>query len=564
MIEHMFESGDAATEAGAAPGTAAGPAPGEVAALWCQRTAAVSELEWTELDAPTTLELLKVLQRASHVVRGALAAGLATVDGSRVVEQASGLAASGWWATTMRGCGGEGTWLVRAGRLMDRFPELGAAVRAGEVPLEHLRALDGLTDPEVAAALAAMDGELCRRARRLGLAEWRRSMRRTVTEVHAQLEEQRRHAAHAGGAGDAGDAGDAGGSGHNADAEESSAVENRAPEDQPTSDPTGVAPPGGSDPGSGNELCSANSSSLLDLLGGGPETSASPDHRFEDPDPRADSLGWLSWRTTAEGCLLLRGELSGHVAEVLRQALVAETSRRRRAAWREHDTTGAPMPPAGELRAAALVELIRRGVAAGDTTGPARTEAVIVIEADDATAERLRALDGEPLDAEVAALLTCDAHLQALVVGQRGQPLWLGRSTRLATTAQRRALTVRDGGCIFPGCEFPADWCDVHHQPGWEHGGGSDLHTMAMLCRRHHGLAHSGRWTLRPVPPDAPPSGSRVPDPDPPHSHPPHSHPPDSDLPEPHPPDSVPDGQRFEWHERRSGRVLPAAQRGLR
>jgi hypothetical protein len=104
----------------------------------------------------------------------------------------------------------------------------------------------------------------------------------------------------------------------------------------------------------------------------------------------------------------------------------------------------------------------------------------------------------------------------------------------------------------------------VHHQPGWEHGGGSDLHTMAMLCRRHHGLAHSGRWTLRPVPPDAPPSGSRAPDPDPPHSHPPHSHPPDSDLPEPHPPDSVPDGQRFEWHERRSGRVLPAAQRGLR
>jgi hypothetical protein len=557
MIEHMFESGDAATEAGAAPGTAAGPAPGQSATAWCQQIAAVSELEWTELDAPTTLELLKVLQRASHVVRGALAAGLATVDGSRVVEQASGLAASGWWATTMRGCGGEGTWLVRAGRLMDRFPELGAAVRAGEVPLEHLRALDGLTDPEVAAALAAMDGELCRRARRLGLAEWRRSMRRTVAEVRAHLEEQQRRADDAA----RGDRSDLAGDADDPDGDA------RCPDDPSTSDSTSDRLPAGGAPGPADHLGSdrdLDSSSPLELLGDEAATSAPPEHQLEDPEPGTGSLGWLSWRTTAEGSLLLRGELTGHTAEVLRQALVAETSRQRRIAWREHDTTDAPIPPAGELRAAALLELIRRGVAANTTTSAARTEAVIVIEADDATAERLRALDGEPLDAEVAALLTCDAHLQALVVGQRGQPLWLGRSTRLATTAQRRALTVRDGGCIFPGCEFPADWCDVHHQPGWEHGGGSDLHTMAMLCRRHHGLAHSGRWTLRPVPPDAPPSGSRAPDPDPPHSHPPHSHPPDSDLPEPHPPDSVPDGQRFEWHERRSGRVLPAAQRGLR
>jgi hypothetical protein len=70
----------------------------------------------------------------------------------------------------------------------------------------------------------------------------------------------------------------------------------------------------------------------------------------------------------------------------------------------------------------------------------------VVIEAADPTAERVRGLDGEPIGAELAAMPTCDAHLQALVVDRRGQPLWLGRSTRLATAAQRRVLAVRDGG----------------------------------------------------------------------------------------------------------------------
>jgi hypothetical protein len=527
-------AGEATIEEGAGWSTGAEVAPGEIAAAWCRRITAVSELEWSQLDAPTTLDLLGELQRASHVVRGALAAGLAAVDGSRIIEQASGLSAGGWWANTMRGCGGEGTWLVRAGRLMGRFPELGDAVRSGDVSLEHLRALDGLTDPEITAALTVMDAELCRRARRLGLADWRRSLRRTVAEVRAQLEEQRRRV-------DDPYPGDHPGDHPDEAAGDGTAPDDgRSPEDPPSSGPGAGAPDTGGGP-------SGDSSSPLDHLGDGPEASASPEHLpFDGPEPDGsepdtDPLGWLTCRTTSEGSLLLRGELVGHAAEVFRQALAAETSRRRRAAWREHDAAGTPMPRAGELRAEALLELIRRGVATDPTAVPsARTEAVVVIQADDAAADRIRSLDGEPLDAEVAALLSCDAHLQALVVDRGGQPLWLGRAARLASPAQRRALTVRDGGCVFPGCEMPANWCDVHHEPAWEKGGASDPDTMALLCRRHHGLAHTERWVLRRN--------------DPPDGRPPDRHGATASLP----------GQRFEWHDRRSGRILPATQRGLR
>ncbi len=51
--------------------------------------------------------------------------------------------------------------------------------------------------------------------------------------------------------------------------------------------------------------------------------------------------------------------------------------------------------------------------------------------------------------------LGCDASVTRIVFGPDGIPLELGRSLRLFSPAQRRALAVRDGGCRFPGCTRP-------------------------------------------------------------------------------------------------------------
>jgi hypothetical protein len=64
--------------------------------------------------------------------------------------------------------------------------------------------------------------------------------------------------------------------------------------------------------------------------------------------------------------------------------------------------------------------------------------------------------------------------LPPVLGGAPTQPLEVGRATRVVSPAQRSALTVRDGGCRFPGCDRPVAWCDAHHHA--VHEGGWQLH----------------------------------------------------------------------------------------
>ena len=104
--------------------------------------------------------------------------------------------------------------------------------------------------------------------------------------------------------------------------------------------------------------------------------------------------------------------------------------------------------------------------------------------------------DGRPLPAEVAALLVCDGSMQRLIVDPYGRPLDLGRATPVVSSAQRTALTVRDGGCGFPTCDRPARHCDAHHLRHWHNGGLTNLDNLVLLCRHHHRLVHGPWWEL--------------------------------------------------------------------
>jgi hypothetical protein len=90
---------------------------------------------------------------------------------------------------------------------------------------------------------------------------------------------------------------------------------------------------------------------------------------------------------------------------------------------------------------------------------------------------------GEQLTVADTQLACCDAFRSILHLSDTGIPLVLGRSERHATPGQRRALAARDGGCTFPGCDAPTQWCDAHHVTHWQHGGRTDLDELALLCR---------------------------------------------------------------------------------
>jgi hypothetical protein len=90
----------------------------------------------------------------------------------------------------------------------------------------------------------------------------------------------------------------------------------------------------------------------------------------------------------------------------------------------------------------------------------------------------------------------CDATVEVLRKGPRGEVLNLGRKARTAPPALRRALIGRDRTCAIPNCAVPAHWCDAHHAHWWEKGGATNVADMAMACGPHHADIHADIWKL--------------------------------------------------------------------
>lgn len=98
-----------------------------------------------------------------------------------------------------------------------------------------------------------------------------------------------------------------------------------------------------------------------------------------------------------------------------------------------------------------------------------------------------------PVTSETARRVACDSAVTRIVLGPRSEILDVGRTQRLVTPAQRKALTARDKGCTWTGCERPAWWTDAHHVVPWVNGGNTDLANLILLCRTHHRWTHEGR-----------------------------------------------------------------------
>jgi len=101
-----------------------------------------------------------------------------------------------------------------------------------------------------------------------------------------------------------------------------------------------------------------------------------------------------------------------------------------------------------------------------------------------------------PISAASVERLSCDCNVTRILLGAESQVIDVGRSKRVISPAQRRALNVRDKGCRWPGCDRPASYTSGHHIVHWIKGGPTDLDNLTLLCRRHHWLVHEGGWQL--------------------------------------------------------------------
>jgi Domain of unknown function (DUF222) len=72
----------------------------------------------------------------------------------------------------------------------------------------------------------------------------------------------------------------------------------------------------------------------------------------------------------------------------------------------------------------------------------------------------------------------------------------LGRTTRLANRAQRRALRGLYATCAIPGCHIRYNRTKLHHITWWRHHGLTDLDNLLPLCEHHHQNIHHNRWLI--------------------------------------------------------------------
>jgi hypothetical protein len=104
----------------------------------------------------------------------------------------------------------------------------------------------------------------------------------------------------------------------------------------------------------------------------------------------------------------------------------------------------------------------------------------------------------EVLSIGTVQALACAYGTQTALLDSLGNVLDLGREQRLFSRHQRVALAIRDGGCLWTGCERPPTWCEAHHIDHYvrDHGR-TDLDRGVLLCRHHHLKLHNEGWEIR-------------------------------------------------------------------
>ena len=145
------------------------------------------------------------------------------------------------------------------------------------------------------------------------------------------------------------------------------------------------------------------------------------------------------------------------------------------------------------LRAQALAALLL-----DERTARGRPEVVIVVDSMSGTVRWPYGarLPDEVLQKYLNTSRVCwvDVHCGNIVAAPGD--LNLGRTTRLANRAQRRALGALYATCAIPGCDVRYENTRLHHLVWWRHGGTTDLCNLLPLCNRHHHAVHEQGWNI--------------------------------------------------------------------
>jgi hypothetical protein len=219
-------------------------------------------------------------------------------------------------------------------------------------------------------------------------------------------------------------------------------------------------------------------------------------------EARARTATRLSFQPRGEGSTDLHARLPDHVASRLRIYLDAYTSPRRTPSP-DSDVDRLPLARRRGEAFCALLEHIPTDSL--PTHGGTPTTVMVTLDLDQLRTGLGLGLaetsTGETITAAEARRLACTAGILPVVLGGASEILDLGRTRRLFSPAQRKALALRDRHCRAEGCDIPAAWCEAHHaNKPWAKRGHTDLADGLLLCSFHHHQAHDPRYDTSRLP----------------------------------------------------------------
>jgi len=214
--------------------------------------------------------------------------------------------------------------------------------------------------------------------------------------------------------------------------------------------------------------------------------------RYVDQEVEAVEARTLSLRTGEGGMLWIRGILDPEGGHLLRTAIEPLARRNGHGDDRKRD----------RRLADGIIEMASRLLDSGSLPVQGAERPHLQVTATlDTLLQRCGAPAADvelslPISAAAVERLACDCSLTRILIGPDSQVIDVGRSRRVISPSQRRALRVRDKTCQWPGCDRPASYTSGHHLVHWIRNGPTDINNLVLLCHRHHWMVHEGGWQI--------------------------------------------------------------------
>jgi 5-methylcytosine-specific restriction endonuclease McrA len=199
----------------------------------------------------------------------------------------------------------------------------------------------------------------------------------------------------------------------------------------------------------------------------------------------------VSYYWDEDGALVFHGRLPAEQGALILKALEMQMEKTFQEPAEQDVSAETPeepeaRSPVAARRADALAEIAESYMNSGPVANSTADRYQVIVHVSE---EATRIEDGPHVSAETSRRIGCDCNVIPIKEDENGEPLSIGRRSRLVPPAIRRALRLRDDGCRFPGCTRK-QFVDAHHIEHWSRGGETSLDNLVQLCREHHRLVH--------------------------------------------------------------------------